>query len=309
MSNICLCCGKPLKDTSNYWHPTCIRKMFNSSKIPSFELNENKIIEDNVGQGNTVTGVQKKFSLETSVKKSRKTVSVLNHEYIVKTPQESMPNVTLFEWIGMKLASICGINTVECGLIKYNDNYLYITKRIDRNNGKKIPMEDFCQLSNTQTEYKYNGSYERCYKSVIKKYSSYETIDKIRFFQLLLFSYIIGNTDMHLKNFSLYEIDNKYQLTPAYDLVPVLMVFHQEEMALTLNGKNTKLTKNDFVKFGERIGIEKRIILQINKEMCDKKEKIFDFIRQTDLTKEEKIKFIQFISDKIELFDKPKQEN
>lgn len=303
MNKICLCCGRPLNDSNSNWHQSCIRKMFGSSIIPNFDLNEDKIIEENIGSGNVITGVQKKFSLQTSVKRSRKTISILNNEYIVKTPQDSLPNITLYEWIGMRLASICGIDIVECGLIKNNNDYLFVTKRIDRVNGKKIPMEDFCQLSNSQTEYKYNGSYESCYKNVIKKYSNYETIDKIKFYRLILFSYIIGNTDMHLKNFSLYEIDNRYQLTPAYDLVPVLMVFNQEEMALTLNGKNKKITKNDFISFGEKIGIEKRIILQINKEICDKKEKMFEFINQTTLDQNNKNKFIEFISNKLRMFE------
>ena len=302
MSNICLYCGKSLNNSLFDWHNSCIKKMFNSSKLPNLDFNEDKIIEENIGQGNTVTGVQKKFSLQKNVKASRKTVSILNCEYIVKTPQESLPNITMFEWIGMKLASICNIKTVECGLIKYNDDYLYITKRIDRLNGKKIPMEDFCQLSNTQTEYKYSGSYEKCYKNVIKEYSSYETVDKIKFYRLLLFSYIIGNTDMHLKNFSLFEKDGRYQLTPAYDLVPVLMVFNQEDMALTLNGKTKNLTKNDFYKFGQYLGIETRIITQINKEICDKKGEMFDFINKTDLSQDNKEKFIDFISKKMALF-------
>lgn len=302
MSNICLYCGKVLNNSAFYWHQTCVKKMFGSTIIPNFDFNEDKIIEENIGQGNTVTGVQKKFSLERNIK-TRKTISISNHEYIVKTPQDSLPNITLFEWIGMKLAEIFSIKTVECGLIKNKDDYLFITKRIDRINGQKIPMEDFCQLSNTQTEYKYNGSYEKCYKNVIEKYSNYETIDKIRFYRLILFSYIIGNTDMHLKNFSLYEIGGRYQLTPAYDLVPVLMVFNQEDMALTINGKNKKLTKNDFIKFGESMNIEQRIILQINKEICDKKDKMFSFINQTDLKEKDKEKFIDLIDKKIKIFE------
>ena len=192
MNKICLCCGKPLNETDKDWHKSCIRKMFGTSKIPNFEINQTEVILDNIGQGKTVTGVQKKFSLDTSIRKSRKTLSIFNHEFIVKTPEEDITNITIFEWIGMKLATICGINTVECGLIRNNKDFLYITKRIDRVNGKKIPMEDFCQLSNSQTEYKYNGSYERCYRNVISKYSNYETIDKIKHFFLFVTNLLIN---------------------------------------------------------------------------------------------------------------------
>lgn len=300
MSRLCLFCGKPLSNDDQNYHSACVKKMFGTNKLPELNLDEDKIIDENLTQGDTITGVQKKFSLNLSVQKSRKTVSVLNNEYIIKTPQEDLKNIVIFEWVGMKLAKMCGVDIVDCGLLKINNDFLYITKRIDRKDNKKIPMEDFCQLSNTQTEYKYNGSYEKCYKNVIQKYSDFETIDKIKFYRLLLFSYIIGNTDMHLKNFSLYEIEGKYQLTPAYDLVPVLMVFNQEDMALSLHGKTRKLTKKDFYTFGEYLGISKRIIEQIHNDIYKKQFEIIDFIDQTPLDEEEKDKFKKFISKNID---------
>lgn len=302
MSKLCLFCGKPLEDESLEWHKSCIKKMFGTTQMPELNIDEEKIIDENIGQGKTVTGVQKKFSLDINVKQLRKTFSTNNSEFIVKTPQENLKNIVLFEWIGMKLAKICGIETVDCGVVKHKDDYLYITKRIDRKDNKKIPMEDFCQLSNTQTEYKYNGSYEKCYKDVIQKYSYFETLDKARFYKLMLFSYIIGNTDMHLKNFSLYELDNKYQLTPAYDLVPVLMVFNQQEMALSLNGKKTKLTKNDFKEFGEYMGLEKRVIFYLNDEILGKKQEFLNFIKETPLDKNSKEKFINLIEERMKIF-------
>lgn len=298
-NKICMCCGKILSDENMYWHPSCIKKMFDSYSIPKIDINEDKIIDENLNTGNIVTGVQKKFSLDINVRKARKTVSVMNQEYIIKTRQANLNNIVYYEWIGMKLANICGIDTVDCGIIKNNSDLLFITKRIDRIDNKKIPMEDFCQLSNSQTEYKYNGSYERCYKNVINKYSFYENIDKLKFYKLILFSYIIGNTDMHLKNFSLYEIDGKYQLTPAYDLVPVLMIFNQEEMALSINGKRKNITKNDFYQFGLSMDIDKKFIDLIHNDFKKNRIKMNDFINNTDLNIKEKEKFIKFINDKI----------
>ena len=106
---------------------------------------------------------------------------------------------------------------------------------------------------------------------------------------------------MHLKNFSLYEIDDKYQMTPAYDLVPVLMIFNQQEMALTINGKNKNLTKNDFYKFSQNIEIEKQFVDNIHNEILLSKTKMINFINKTDLSDEEKNKFISFITNKIDL--------
>ena len=299
MSKICLCCGKELKDLNSYWHPACIKKMFNSSTIPQINIKIDDIIDDNIDNNKTVTGVQKKFSLDLHIKKQRKTIPTSNQEYIVKTQQEDLNNIVYYEWVGMKLAQICKIDVVDSGIINNNGELLYITKRIDRDGSKKIPMEDFCQLSETQTEYKYSGSYERCYKNVIKKYSDHPIIDTINFYKIILFSYIIGNTDMHLKNFSLYEINDEYQLTPAYDLVPVLMIFNQQEMALTINGKKKNITKKDFYEFGLKMDIKKHIIDSIFEDILNSKEKMNEFINKTDLSDEEKTKFISFINKKI----------
>ena len=301
MNKICLCCGKELDSSSSYWHKACINKMFNSYVIPNIDLSEDKIIEDNLNKGDVLTGVQKKFSITLSSTRYRKTFSTINNEYIIKTQQEGLNNIVYYEWIGMKLAEINKLDVVNCGIIKNKNELLYITKRIDRINNKKIPMEDFCQLSNSQTEYKYNGSYERCYKDVIQKYSSSDNLDKIKFYKVILFSYIIGNTDMHKKNFSLYNIGNGYQLTPFYDLVPVLMVFNQHEMALTLNGKKKNLTKHDFRIFAKSLDLNERITNNINMEIINSQEKMYAFINKTDLTNIEKERFISLIKERITL--------
>ena len=121
-NKICMCCGEILNDEQMYWHPSCIKKMFDSYTIPKIDIDEDKIIDENLNAGNIVTGVQKKFSLDINVRKARKTVSVMNQEYIIKTQQANLNNIVYYEWIGMKLANICGIDTVDCGIIKNNTN-------------------------------------------------------------------------------------------------------------------------------------------------------------------------------------------
>lgn len=110
------------------------------------------------------------------------------------------------------------ISIVPHGLIPVKDKYLYITKRIDRNNNKKLPKEDFCQLSEKLTEYKYDSSYEYCFKKALH-YSSQLKLDTIKFFNIVLFSYLVGNTDMHLNNFYLINYGNGYVLSSCYDLI------------------------------------------------------------------------------------------
>ncbi|CBK75442.1 HipA-like C-terminal domain [Butyrivibrio fibrisolvens 16/4] len=142
----------------------------------------------------------------------------------------------------MKLAELVGIKTVPNALIKMNNTYAYITKRIDRRGKEMYAMEDFCQLSNRITSDKYKGSYEGCGR-VIQKYSKNVGLDETELFYRLVFCFLTGNSDMHLKNFSLIEDSpgsRVFGLSAAYDMLPVniIMPEDKEQMALTVNGKN-----------------------------------------------------------------------
>lgn len=282
MSKFCLCCGKRIEDNSpNLWHKECIKKIFGTYNFPDISTLEQEIdklaIED-IKNNFSVTGVQRKLSLGFSkdITTKRYTFTSLNPEYILKTPDKEIPNITECEQFIMLLAEEVGLKTVKHGLIKTNNNgYIYISKRIDRNKNEKIAMEDFCQLSNKLTEYKYNGSYERCVKDVIEKYSKKKSLDKIEFFRLIYFSYLVGNTDMHLKNFSLIDRKDGYCLSPFYDLVSAEILVNQEEMALSLNGKRKNLTKNDFINFALNISMSKELAIRLMKEINVKLSKSF----------------------------------
>jgi serine/threonine-protein kinase HipA len=158
-----------------------------------------------------------------------------------------MPEI---EALSMLLTKTCGIKTVPFLLIPLKDGSLaYLTKRIDRNEtGEKYPMEDACQFTERLTEHKYRGSYEQIAKGILK-YSQNPVLETVKFYQQVIVSFLIGNNDMHLKNFSIIADDHKnYQLTPAYDMVAVKLLIpeDQEELALNLNGKKRKLKREDF---------------------------------------------------------------
>lgn len=133
-------------------------------------------------------------------------------------------------------------------------------------------MEDMCQLTLHPTEYKYRSSYEQIAK-IIATYSNAPKLDMVNFFQIILFCFITGNNDMHLKNFSLYAPKNVYRLTPAYDMLNVAIANpkDKEEMALTLNGKKAKLSLKDFVIAADKMGIDeltvRRMIAAFDKVM------------------------------------------
>ena len=160
------------------------------------------------------------------------------------------PQLPEVEDVTMHLAAVAKIKTAPHSLIRLQSGTLaYLTKRMDRLKKRKLAMEDMCQLTERLTEDKYHGSYEQIGK-VIQKYSATPGLDVVNFFELVLFSFLTGNADMHLKNFSLLEHPEMgMTLSPAYDLINTALVnpADEEEMALTLNGKKKKFKKHDFV--------------------------------------------------------------
>ena len=161
----------------------------------------------------------------------------------------------------MKMAEIAHIRTARHTLIRLADGELgYLTLRMDRGRkGEKISMLDMCQLTNRLTEHKYYGTYQQLAET-IKKYSSAPMLDVQRFWEIVLFSWMTGNSDMHCKNFSLIDSGNgEYVLSPAYDLLAVLLADPQdpEEMAMSfsLGGKKNGFNRNTFMSAFTQSGI------------------------------------------------------
>ncbi len=255
MSN-CLACQKPLSSEEELYHLNCL-KSFWQEDTPVFELDYElsqieELAKENVAQRVIVTGVQPKLSLGfTQENNSRLTiVGALNGRYILKPPFSEYPQMPETEALSMLLAQTCGIDTVPFLLIPLKDGHLaYLTRRIDRDaKGNKFAMEDACQFTERLTEHKYRGSYEQIAKAIIA-YSQNPLFDVVRFYEQVIVSFLIGNNDMHLKNFSLIAKNEKsYSLAPAYDMISaqLLMPDDPEELALTLNGKKRQISKADF---------------------------------------------------------------
>jgi len=265
----CLYCYDELGEETYDFHPSCSRKIFGTlipPELPYSEDNMLQLAEKVIKSQSTVTGVQPKLSLhiEKLSKKNepqRFTIVGLWGGYILKPPTEQYKFLPELEDLTMHLAEISGIEVVPHSLIRLSSgNLSYITKRIDRSNELKIHMEDMCQLTERLTEQKYQGSHEQIAKAILK-YSANPILDVTNFFEQVLFSFLTGNADMHLKNFSL--IDNSemgYILSPAYDMVASALVVlgDSEELALTLNNKKKKINKKDFVEAMARFHVDKK---------------------------------------------------
>ncbi|MBR1509564.1 MAG: HipA domain-containing protein [Bacteroidales bacterium] len=255
--NKCLFCYAPLDENQKDFHPACSRKFFGTAQAPYLPYtrdNMSALAEKVIRASTSVTGVQPKMSLDIDRggknEPRRFTIVGLWGRYIFKPQSSSYPHLPELEDVTMKMAGLAGIKVAEHSLIRLSDGELgYITRRMDRTpSGKKVSMLDFCQLSNRLTEHKYFGTYRQLAHTV-KQFSSAPLLDLQRFWELVLFSWITGNSDMHCKNFSLLDIGNReYVLSPAYDLLSVALAdpSDPEEMALTFetDGKKWGFTRD-----------------------------------------------------------------
>lgn len=266
--NRCLICGKELKPNELQYHSRCQKKLFDSEDIPALNHTRaelNALAKEIILNRVSVPGIQPKLSLHLERAERdqpgstrRLTLVGLAGDYILKPPTHQYALLPEWEHFCMHYARECKIPVVPFGLIPLKSGELaYITRRIDRSPSGKQHLEDFCQLTNKLTEQKYNGSLELVGRT-LRKFSSQPGLDAIRLFELVVFCFLTGNSDMHLKNFSLLRNNlGEKLLSPAYDLVPVRMILpkDKEETALSLNGKKSNLRWKDFQAFGKRIGL------------------------------------------------------
>lgn len=290
----CLYCYKELKDGQTDYHPACARRFFGTKSAPALpyvRMQLGDLARQVIRAQTTLTGVQAKLSLDINKggrnEPDRFTIVGLWGRFILKPQTNSYKALPELEDLTMHLAEAAKISVVPHSLIRFSDGELcYITRRVDRlDDGSKVPMEDMCQLTERLTEYKYKGSYEQIAKA-IRRYSSAPQLDVVNFWEVAVFSWITGNADMHLKNFSLYNLGHGgYTLTPAYDMLSTSLVMPEdnEELALTLNGKKRKLRKADFIKSITASGVDEKVIDNISRRFSRVLPKWFGLIESSFL--------------------------
>jgi serine/threonine-protein kinase HipA len=222
--------------------------------------------------------------------------------FILKPPIEKYPEMPEIEDLTMHLAGLLKIKTAEHSLVRLaSGEVAYITKRFDRISKGKLPLEDMAQLTGTLTENKYRGSMEKIGK-VIKEYSDYPGVDLLSFYELTLFSFITGNADMHLKNFSLLTtFENEVMLAPGYDLLSTKLLIPEdtEELALPMNGKKSRFRKADFNAFAEKLEINAVSIQNVHKKFLANESAMLAFIDKSFLSKAMKSGYKDMISSRL----------
>lgn len=312
--NRCLFCYLPLTKNEVDFHGTCSKKIFGQASPPALPYSEadlEPLAKEIIQSQTALTGVQAKLSLHINNNPDeagkRFTIVGLWGGYILKPPTTLYKQLPEVEDVTMHLASIAKIKTAPHSLIRLTSgNLAYLTKRMDRVKEAKLAMEDMCQLSERLTEDKYHGSYEQIGKT-IQKYSATAGLDVVNFFELVLFSFLTGNADMHLKNFSLIEQPGLGMvLSPAYDLVNTALVnpSDDEEMALNLNGKKKKLKKQDFVAAMNTIKMGIKQQENIFNKMNKTKLKWLEQIDNSFMTDDFKNQYKQIVTERFERINK-----
>ncbi len=301
----CLYCYQPIDEDLDF-HPKCSSAFFGTAIPPVIEYTLSQMDElakSVVERSVTVPGVQPKLSL-TLVKAAKEkadtrltVVGALGGQYIFKPPSDRFPEMPENEHVTMRIAEACGIRVVPSSLIRLASGELgYLTKRIDRtDSGEKIHLLDMFQI--TEAFDKYKGSMEKVGKA-LDTYSANTMLDKIFFFEMALFSFLTGNNDMHLKNFSMIEQASGWGLAPAYDLLNVAIVLPEddEELALTLCGKKKKLKREHFEQLGEGMGLTSKQIEGSFKRMVKNRAQVADWIERSFLSEEMKQKYLHLMN-------------
>ena len=308
----CLYCYQELDRGMKDFHPSCARKIFGTAEVPEMPYtrdNMSELAKQVIRTSASVTGVQAKMSLDVNKggknEPARFTIVGLWGKYIFKPQSSRYANLPELEDLTMKMAEAAGIHTAQHALIRLNDGELgYITKRLDRDaKGRKISMLDMCQLTNRLTEHKYFGTYGQL-ANTVKKYSSAPMLDVQRFWEVVLFSWITGNSDMHCKNFSLLDTGGReYVFSPAYDLLAVLLADHTdtEEMAMafTVDGPKSGFDGGTFLSAMEESGIKADTASKMIRRMASHLEEWENLIDSSFLPHKTKAEYKLLLQDRL----------
>jgi serine/threonine-protein kinase HipA len=309
----CLYCYKILGEKEIDYHLNCVQLFFGNKQAPTlpYKLSEmEKLAKDAAELSITVPGVQPKLSLGwikselEHTNQGRLTIlDAMEGQYILKPQNAAYPQMPENEHLSMKLAELFKIDIVPVNMIRLATGELcFITKRIDRNNdGTKNHMIDFLQI--LELTDKYMGTMETLGKK-IGELSANTLLDKLRFFELSVFNYVIGNNDMHLKNYSMFLSEIGWVLSPFYDLLNVKLVLlkDKEDCALLLGGKKRNFNKGYFDRLGLALDLNNKQISGVYKRLEKWLPQAKALIEESFLDKKRKSNYIKLITERTKLF-------
>ena len=289
------------------YHPGCVESLFGTSAFPSLDvqLSNLYILAAKMAGKMSISGAQEKVSLTLSEDKAELRVASTGGKYILKPEPARFSAVPQNEHLTMRLASLSGIEVPPFGLVKLKDNSLaYMIKRFDRlDDGSKLHVEDFCQLSESPLRDKYRGTAELCVR-ILRKYATEPLLEVRKLFQMFLFSWWAANGDQHLKNFSLLATpENRQILAPAYDLVCTRLVIPDEEegLALSICGRKSNLNLKTWLSFAEYCRMPEPAARRLISSQIAVTEEAVDMIGRSFLSEEQKSHYKAMVRENSEI--------
>lgn len=278
------------------------RSLKNLADFP-FSAQEQRELAMQYASKLSIQGVQPKLSVRLNTAHEQFEIVESGGTFIVKPPHQIYNEVPENEGITMRLAKVFGIDVPLHGLMYNKDGTKsYFIKRFDRiARGHKLAVEDFSQLLGHSRNTKYDSSMEKV-SSVLDKHCTFPLIEKRKLFRRTLFCFLVGNEDMHLKNFSLIRANNKIEQTPAYDLLNTAILLKSgEELALPLRGKKSKLTKDDLFDYfaSSRLGLSAKVVQEELANLQNTGPQLESLIQESFLSIETKERYIQLLKERI----------
>lgn len=308
-------CFSCLKDNVNGFCSACEKRLFDRSKVnPQLNFNWEDVskVIDGHPAGFSISGVQTKgfIGKATGTELSPNLKDEENSIYIIKPilsrfdlPSDSPAN----EHVTMQMAKqLYRIRTAECCFMKFtNGTPAYVTRRFDYNKDEeKLNQEDFASILKVQKDnhgkYKYNAKSYEDFGDVLN------SLNKVEFIKILIFNFLTGNGDAHLKNFSFLETpDGDMQLSPAYDLMNTKIHVNDSPIALNLflefertslpRGQTYTYTIKDFIELARRFKIGDRLVKIIVNDFEGTDDKMKKMINKSFLSNTAKKKYIETV--------------
>lgn len=308
----CLKCYLPTDGPDETMHANCARAVFGTADVPRLSLPPDSIEDrarEQLRAGRGLTGVQRKFSADLDRADKRIILGDVMSGYLIKPQTPDYPNLPEIEALTMRLAELANLDVAPSTLLRTDEGELvYVTRRVDRlDDGTALRQEDMAQLTDRLTEDKYRGSHEQVGKA-IKQYCTIPRLEQVKYFRSVLFCYLTGNNDAHLKNWSLTrQLDGKWALTPLYDQVAVRLVLSEkldpEELALPLLGRRSKFTLDNFLAFAKTLELPEVVARAQIKVLLDVVSEWQYCIANSFLSMEMKEDFLELVEGQVVRID------
>jgi serine/threonine-protein kinase HipA len=302
--NRCPITYEPMADTQVYSEKglKLIHRGLNSLAPLEFSAEQQRQEAINRAGKMSIQGLQPKLSAVLRVSEGRLEIVDRGGRYILKPQSADYPELPENEDLTMRMASAAGIEVPLHALLRSSDGSLtYFIQRFDREGRTRVPLEDFAQLTAESRDTKYDSSMEKV-AAVIDQFCTFPAMERVKLFERTLFSFLVGNEDMHLKNFSLITRKQKVELAPAYDFLSttIAMKNPREELALPLQGKKSRLTRNDLLEYfaRERLRLNESVLRDVVLRFMEAIPLWRDLLARSFLSEELKRKFAVLLDER-----------